>query len=74
MLEGRPEAEAFADFFIDLNCIIKAKAIALKQQRKTKLPDALVAATSIYAGLPLLTADTGFNGIPDLDLILLSLA
>lgn len=107
LLEGRPEAEAFADFsfavsfvteiellgrkgiseeeklviqelldnclIIDLNPSIKAKSISLKQQRKIKLPDALVAATSIYAGLPLITADTGFNGIADLDLVLLSL-
>lgn len=59
-------------FIIDLHPAVKAKAIALKQSHKIKLPDTLVAATAYYSGLPLLTADKGFAGLPDLDLILLS--
>lgn len=58
---------------IDLNSSIKARAITLKQQRTIKLPDALIAATSLHTGLPLLTADTGFTGLPDLDIVLLTL-
>lgn len=60
-------------FIIDLHPSIKAKAIALKQAYRIKLPDALVAATSYYSGLPLLTADKGFAALPDLDLLLLTL-
>ena len=52
---------------------IKEKAIKLKQTRKTKLPDALVAATAQSYELTLLTADAGFRNIPDLDIFLLTL-
>lgn len=60
-------------FIIDLNSAIKSKAISLRQIHKIKVPDALVAATSYYSGLPLLTADKGFSSLPDLDLFLLTL-
>ena len=56
---------------IDLNTSVKQKAIALKQSRKIKLPDALIAATAQTFGLTLLTADTGFRTIPELDMVLL---
>ena len=58
---------------IDLSPIIKEKAISLKQIRKIKLPDALIAATAQHFMLTLLTADVGFRGISELDVILLSL-
>ncbi len=58
---------------IDLSPTVKEKAISLKQIRKTKLPDALIAATAQHFALTLLTADTGFRGISDLDVVLLSL-
>ncbi len=108
LLEGRPEAELFADFsfaislvteiellgrkgitepekqviqdlldtcfIIDLHPAIKSQAIALKQNHKVKLPDALVAATSYYSGLPLLTADKGSGNLPNLDLLLLTIS
>lgn len=60
-------------FVFDLLPAIKSKAIDLKQNHKIKLPDALVAATAYYAGLPLLTADKGFAALPELDLLLLTL-
>jgi len=41
------------------------------QEVSVKLPDAIVAATSIYLDLPLLTADVGFEKIHGLKLILL---
>lgn len=56
---------------IDLNSAIKQQAIELKQKRKIKLPDALIAATAQIFGLTLLTADNGFRNISDLDVILL---
>ncbi|GAB3997376.1 hypothetical protein GCM10028807_42410 [Spirosoma daeguense] len=61
-------------FIIDLHPAIKAKAIALKQKHKIKLPDALIASTAYYSGLALLTADKGFANLPDLDLLLLDLS
>ena len=107
LLEGRQEAEIFADFsfaisfiteiellgrkdiskeeiaiiqdlldnclIIDLNPSIKAKAIQLKQVKKIKLPDSLVAATAQYFGLTLLTADKGFENISNLDVFLLEI-
>jgi predicted nucleic acid-binding protein len=41
------------------------------QDLSVKLPDAIIAATSLYLDLPLLTADVGFKKIPNLKLILL---
>ncbi len=60
-------------FIIELQPLIKEKAIYLKQRHKIKLPDALVAATAYNTGLPLLTADKGFATLPGLDLLLLTL-
>lgn len=47
--------------------------IALKQEFKIKVPDAIIAATSIYKNIPLITFDKGFTSIKSLDLILLEL-
>lgn len=55
---------------IDLNASVKQKAVALKQSRRIKLPDALIAATAQVFDLTLLTADTSFRTIPDLDVVL----
>ena len=35
---------------------------------KTKLPDAIIVASAIVKGLPLITADKGFNQIKELNL------
>lgn len=59
---------------IDLNPAIKAKAIELKQQRKIKLPDSIIAATALYTDLPLLTADRGFDDISNLEAIIFELS
>lgn len=45
--------------------------ISLKQQFKIKVPDAIIAATSISKNLPLLTFDKGFTVIKAIDLVLL---
>ncbi|GHT02281.1 hypothetical protein AGMMS49525_05520 [Bacteroidia bacterium] len=52
---------------------IKEIAIALKQQRAIKTPDALIAATAIHFGLTLVTADKGFKSIQGLNAIILDL-
>jgi predicted nucleic acid-binding protein len=56
---------------IELIKPIKDITILLKQKHKIKLPDAIVAATAIFLGIPLLTFDTDFSKIEELDLILL---
>ena len=50
---------------------IKECAIILRRSYGTKLPDAIVAATAIEFGAPLITADKGFCKISELDLRLI---
>ena len=54
---------------IDLNYSIKDITVALKQNYNLKLPDAIFAATSLYLNLPLISADKGFERVPDLHFI-----
>jgi len=55
---------------IELNAQIVAQTIALRQLRKIKIPDALIAASALYLGLPLVTHNTrDFQWISDLELI-----
>ncbi len=55
-------------FIIDYE--IKRQTIAIRKQTKTKLPDAIIAASAYVHKLPLLTADKGFTKIPDIDIFL----
>jgi len=55
----------------DINAEIKQTTKELLQESSVKLPDAIIAATSFYLDIPLFTSDTGFNNIPDLNLVLL---
>jgi predicted nucleic acid-binding protein len=57
-------------FIIDINQEIKQIYKGLKQQHNLKLPDAIIAATSIYLDMPFLTFDKGFKNIPELQLVL----
>ena len=50
---------------------VKKLAIELKQKIRLKVPDAIIAATSIQFNLTLLTTDKDFAAIPHLSLILL---
>lgn len=44
--------------------------ILLRQQHRTKLPDAIIAATALAHGLPLLTRNTGdFGALPGLQVL-----
>lgn len=60
-------------FLIELTPAIKHRSIRLKQKHRIKLPDAIIAATALFLDMPLLTFDTDFARIEDLDLILLEL-
>lgn len=53
---------------IPLSNEIKEKTIELRKKYKTKLPDAIVAASAIIKELSLTTADKGFNQIEELNL------
>ena len=57
---------------VNLSENIKRIAINLKQNHTLKIPDAIIAATSMYLNLPLLTADKGFKKIKELELILIT--
>lgn len=52
---------------------INELAISLKQRHIIKTPDAIIAATALANGLPLLTADTGFMKIKSLNILLIEL-
>jgi predicted nucleic acid-binding protein len=58
---------------ISLTDEIKDIAITLKQKYSIKIPDSIIAATSIYFGLPLVTADADFKKIKDIQLVHLNL-
>ena len=48
-------------FVVDLNTNIKNITKQLMQSVKIKLPDAIIASTSLYLNFPLVTADTDFK-------------
>jgi len=52
---------------------VKAKTIELKQKYAIKIPDAIIAATSIVYDIPLITADKGFVKISGLNVRILGL-
>lgn len=58
---------------IDFNNEIKEMAIELKQKNKIKLPDAIIAATSIFLNFPLFTADKNFSKIHNLDCVIIEI-
>ena len=57
---------------INLNNSIVETTIILRKNYKIKLPDAIVAATSIFCDVPLITADKGFSKIKELKLELIT--
>lgn len=55
---------------IDINSEIKDLTVKYRKNYKLKLPDSIIAATSLYLDITLMTADTDFKKLKDLDLIL----
>ncbi len=47
--------------------------ISLKRKNNIKLPDAIIAATSLILGIPLITADKGFKNISGIDCLIIDL-
>ena len=60
-------------FNLEWNSKIKEKTIELRRKYNVKLPDAIIAATSLVYGIPLVTADKGFSKLEQLDLILVEI-
>jgi len=56
-------------FIIDLDKKIKQQTINLRNNYKLKIPDAVIAATAIVYKLPLLTSDSDFKSIKELELV-----
>jgi len=54
---------------IDINAEIKQLAVRFRRQYKVKLPDTIIAATSLYMNIPLITADSDFKKLKELELV-----
>jgi len=52
---------------IDMTVPIKQKAIQLRKATGMKLPDSIIAASSLQMDIPLLTADAGFKKVKSLN-------
>jgi predicted nucleic acid-binding protein len=55
----------------ELTAEIRKLAIEIRQQKKIKTPDAIIAATAKYLQIPIVSSDKGPKDIPGAKLILL---
>jgi len=58
-------------YIVNFNSDVKEITIKIKQQVTIRLPDAIIAATSMYMGFPLITADRQFTKVSGLDCLFL---
>ncbi|SHG33909.1 hypothetical protein SAMN05443144_12529 [Fodinibius roseus] len=56
---------------VELSPAIRKVAIDIRKTQNLKVPDSIIAATSEHIGFPLVTMDSDFEKLPDIDLILL---
>jgi hypothetical protein len=56
---------------IEWSLKIKEQTILLKKKYRIKLPDAIIAASSLIYEIPIVTADKGFSIVKELDLVLI---
>ena len=68
------EEKSIRDFLdstiiIDLEPPVKQKAIAIRKDSRLKLPDSIIAASSLQLNIPLLTADSDFKQVRSLDYV-----
>jgi predicted nucleic acid-binding protein len=52
-----------------INEKIKDSTIKTRKSYRTKLPDSIIASTSLFLGIPFISADSGFKKITELDFI-----
>ncbi len=69
------EFKVLKDFLNELNCEniseeIKKRTIQIRKSTNVKLPDCIIAATSIALKIPLVTADKQLSVVEGLDIIL----
>ena len=57
---------------IDINSEIKNLTIEVRKKYKLKLPDALIAATSQYLNIPMISADKQFKKIDEINILFYS--
>lgn len=55
---------------VDINDSIKKTAIVLRKSYHLKIPDSIICSTSLYLDLPLVTSDSQFKKIKELNLVL----
>ena len=55
----------------ELTAEIRKLAIDIRQQKKIKTPDAIIAATAMHLQVPIVSSDKGLKNIPGIELILL---
>ncbi len=69
--EEEQKIHSFIDdcIVIDLNEEIKKSVIALRKFYKLKLPDSIIAATSQYFDIPLISADKGLKKVEEINLL-----
>lgn len=67
-IEEESFVETFLDEYtiIDINSGIKEITTYIRRQYNLKLPDAIIAATSIFLGVPLLSSDDHFERVKEL--------
>lgn len=72
-LEEKELLRALLDdcIMFELTADIRKIAIEIRQQTRVKTPDAIVAATSKYLQIPLVSSDKGFKNIAGIELILI---
>lgn len=65
----KKDIQSFIDdcTILEINSSIKEIAISIKQKNRIKLPDAIIAATSIFWNLPFFTRDEDFKNINGLN-------
>lgn len=56
-------------YIIEMNHPLKLAAIDIRRMHRMKLPDSIIAATSVYLNLPLLTSDLEFNKLKSLQIL-----
>lgn len=59
---------------IDVTADIKKTIVHIRKLHKLKLPDSIIAGTTLTRNLPFVTADKGFKKVVELDLVLYELA
>ncbi|MEQ8927116.1 MAG: type II toxin-antitoxin system VapC family toxin [Fulvivirga sp.] len=69
--DERNEIKKFLDdcIIIDINSQIKEEVVRIKQLRKIKLPDSIILATSKYLNIPVISSDSDFGKVEEVNVI-----